>query len=161
MDKLDASHLAAFTTALSSILSTTIAENTYAQILDGLPVTETYNEYANDRLHEPINNHKQLCPGSLEAVKGFRDDFDIHLLELDAAVSYSFHYFKNLIPFEDGELIHLAVKLAQRYQISSIGSRAFTLRLIEMLAVACHQLAVLLFESPEDGGLGSHKEALA
>lgn len=160
---LDAEHLTAFKTALSNILSTPVAENTYAQIIDGLPVAQTWYAYTDNRRHDPIAKHEQLCPGPLEAVKAFREDFDINVLEFDTAVSIAKggRGEKKLVLFMDGILIRLLVKLTQMYQNSSIGSRAFMLRLIEMLAIACHQMAVLLFETTPDGGFGSHKEAQA
>lgn len=68
---LDAEHQAAFKTALSNLLSTTVAENTYAKIFDGLPAAETWSAYTDKRRHDQIAEHKQLCPGSLEAVKAF------------------------------------------------------------------------------------------
>lgn len=42
-------------------------------------------------------------------------------------------------------------KLVQAYQNTSIGTREFTLRLLEMVAVACREIAVSLFRSGADG----------
>ena len=79
-------HHSTLASALANLLSTSIAEQTYAQIVDGLPLSDVWEKYPNDR-HDPIGNHRTLCPGSLEAVESLRLGFDIDVLELDATVS--------------------------------------------------------------------------
>jgi len=44
-----------------------------------------------------------------------------------------------------------SIKLIQAFQASPVGSRTFKLRLMEMTAIACHDLAVFLFQQ-SDGG---------
>ncbi|TAQ89229.1 hypothetical protein B7494_g2432 [Chlorociboria aeruginascens] len=65
--------------------------------------------------------HKQLCPGVLEKMCQLYSDFDIDSLRISS-------------------------KLLHEYRISAPGSRTFHMRLIELAAVATHQIAVQLYE---------------
>lgn len=88
-NSLEGDHLDAFARADSNILSTEIAEVTYAQIIDGLPISSVALESASDPLpdlHPIHDHHKDLCPGVRERTRGFRERFDPGSLQLDAAV---------------------------------------------------------------------------
>lgn len=85
---LDADHQAIFATAMSNLLSTEIAEQTFAQILDGLPLRDVafgmrvfeYNR------SDPVFSHVELCPGVLDRTRMLRDDFDPKAMNLRADV---------------------------------------------------------------------------
>lgn len=86
LDILDEDHLQPLRRAITNCLATSIAEYTYAQILDGQP---TYSVYAADHYWEsdwPIVQHKELCPGFLNEVKALRSDFDVLSLNFETKV---------------------------------------------------------------------------
>lgn len=68
---LDVDHYTAFTSALTNLLSSQNAVTTYAEIIDGLPTTETWLA-SSHRRHDPILQHVELCPGSIETAERFR-----------------------------------------------------------------------------------------
>lgn len=85
---LDAKHQSAFATAMSNLLSTEIAEQTFAQIVDGLPLKDVAFGM---RIHEytrkdPVSSHVELCPGVLERTRMLRDAFDPRTLKMRADV---------------------------------------------------------------------------
>lgn len=83
-------HRDAVARALSRVLSTEIAEITYAQIVDGLPLLEVLKDVYGDLIcpDHPIHQHKQLKEGTIETVRRFRDDFDPEIIQFDVPVSY-------------------------------------------------------------------------
>lgn len=86
-EHLDAEHLQPLRQALSNILSTPVAESTYAQILDGMPLSDVY-EYNHWYLKNfPVETHHVLCAGSLEKAIAFRSSFDFTLLQFEAKAS--------------------------------------------------------------------------
>ncbi|KAF5619465.1 hypothetical protein F52700_11748 [Fusarium sp. NRRL 52700] len=128
---LDKAHLDTVTNAITRVLDTDIAEITYAQIVDGLPLGEVAFESRGGMPHQdhPINHcHDELCAGILYKAREFRSRFDPLVLKFDS-------------------------RLLCAYQAASPGSRSFNTRLIEILAIAVHQIAVLLFSLEE----GLHK----
>lgn len=86
IDNLSTGHLATFKTAVCSILSTSLAEKTYAQIIDGLLTADTWLEYANFR-HELVEHHEELCVGVLEETNTFLAAFNPSILQFYASVS--------------------------------------------------------------------------
>ncbi|KAI8292453.1 hypothetical protein K4K60_006014 [Colletotrichum sp. SAR11_57] len=120
----DGDHRDTFTRALWNVLGTEVAEITFAQIVDGLPLAEVAQDSGNGSLlnEHPIHDlHQQLCPGVIEKTHEFRDKFDPGTIQIDS-------------------------KLINDYRAASLGSRAFKVRLIEMVAVAVHQIAVEIFK---------------
>ncbi|KAK0667108.1 hypothetical protein QBC41DRAFT_374905 [Cercophora samala] len=110
--------------AILRLLSTNIAEATFAQIFDGLPTAEVGDDCSDGELpddHPLRQKHRELCPGVLEEVRQFHDSFQPESLEMDP------------------ELLH-------SYQSAPPGSRAFNTHLVELVAVALHQTAVMLFK---------------
>ncbi|KAK4147300.1 uncharacterized protein C8A04DRAFT_34037 [Dichotomopilus funicola] len=111
--------------ALGRILSTEIAEVTYAQIVDGLPIANViWDSRVPPYGGHPILNdgvHEDICPGILEKTRELRDSFDLGTLVFEA-------------------------KLHHGYRICSPGSRGFKIRFLEMVAVAVHQIAAILFD---------------
>lgn len=84
---LDVEHLESFRRALFNVLSTPIAEFTFAQIVDGQP---TRSVYAHDHFFRdglPVMQHKNLCHGSLEKTRAFRSDLDILALKFEPRAS--------------------------------------------------------------------------
>ncbi|CAM1503617.1 Fc.00g012080.m01.CDS01 [Cosmosporella sp. VM-42] len=110
--------------AVSNVLATEAAESTFAQIVDGLPLSHVEKDgYDGSLSHQhPLHTqHTELCPGALETVQQLRQDFD-------------------------GSNLSFYPKLIHEYQTAAVGSRAFRTRLVEMVAVAVHQIAVQLFQ---------------
>ncbi|KAF5685797.1 hypothetical protein FCIRC_3286 [Fusarium circinatum] len=128
---LDQTHQDTVTSAIARFLATDIAEITYAQIIDGLPLGEVAFESRGGMPHQdhPINHcHDKLCAGILDKTRQFLKAFSPKLLQFDSRLLFA-------------------------YQAASPGSRSFNIRLIEIIAVAVHQVAVILFSLEE----GLHK----
>ncbi|KAI1877981.1 uncharacterized protein JN550_000163 [Neoarthrinium moseri] len=123
-DTLDDLHRDALFHAISNVLATDLALTTYAQIIDGLPVTNVAWDQYSSKIHRrhPVNDHVGLCPGALDRTKEFRVDFDIKSLRFNPALLRAFE------------------------SAPSPSTRAFGLRLIELTASALHQIAVLLLQ---------------
>lgn len=83
---LDEAHLAAFKQALANILSTPLAEFTYAQIVDGMPTRGTY--IRDHQFYEgvPALNHPGLCPGTMDKTRAFRSELNIHSFKFESKV---------------------------------------------------------------------------
>lgn len=87
---LDQAHQDTVTSAIARILDTDIAEITYAQIIDGLPLGEVAFESRGGMPHRdhPINHcHDKLCDGILDSTRGFRSTFYPNILKFDSRVS--------------------------------------------------------------------------
>lgn len=86
---LDATHKDVLIRAICRILSTELAELTFAQIVDGLPLENVMREGEPGRLpseHPFWGSHHHLCPGVLEKIKEFRANFDATMLDFTAEV---------------------------------------------------------------------------
>lgn len=85
---LDGPHQQAVRLAISNILNTEIAETTYAQIVDGLPLIDVVRDVYGDLLWDdhPICAHTELGPASLETTRKFRASFDVGTLQFDSTV---------------------------------------------------------------------------
>ncbi|KAL2129736.1 hypothetical protein VTI74DRAFT_7383 [Chaetomium olivicolor] len=75
----------------------------------------------------PLTTHEELCPGMLDKAREFRDGFQPEILTFDSEAS------------RKSCLLH-------GYRACAPGSRGFKTRLIEMVAVAVHQIAAIPFE---------------
>ncbi|KAG7290258.1 hypothetical protein NEMBOFW57_000257 [Staphylotrichum longicolle] len=120
----DSEHFQLLVRAINRTLSTEVAEITYAQIIDGLPIADVaWDSRSQPHNGHPIldNTHEELCPGMLDKARGFRREFRPEILSFDA------------------QLLH-------GYRACAPGSRGFKTRLVEMVAVAVHQIAAILFE---------------
>lgn len=95
VDVLDDCHRDALSLAVRNVLQTELALVTYAQILDGLPTCPPVWDHFTNKYHylHPVNDHKNLCPGSLERAEEFRANFEISRLELKRDVSTSSLFF--------------------------------------------------------------------
>lgn len=87
---LDAEHLEPLKQALNNLLSTTIAKETYAQIVDGMPIASVYAEDHWFREGLPVMQHEELCPGVLEKTRSFGSQFDILSLEVPPKVEITY-----------------------------------------------------------------------
>lgn len=81
---LDKDHQKVFTAALSNILRTEVAETALAQIVDGLALEHVAfslrgHRYTSD---DPVATHTELCPGTIEKTRAFREEFDPALITL-------------------------------------------------------------------------------
>lgn len=87
---LDGPHRDAVVVAISRVLSTKIAETTYAQIVDGLPLLEVLKDIYGDLTcpNNPIYQHTQLKEGTVDMVRRFRKEFDPNIIQFDVPVSY-------------------------------------------------------------------------
>ncbi|CZR55545.1 uncharacterized protein PAC_05433 [Phialocephala subalpina] len=124
VNDLQADHLFAFNRTLSSILSTTFAERTFAQIIDGLPTRDDVGYFPT--YSKEIGDNTASSPEAMEAARELREHFTTYITLVD-------------------------VKLAQAYQDALPGSREFYMRLLEMLAVACHDIAALVYVNTQPG----------
>ncbi|KAI1759777.1 hypothetical protein GGR53DRAFT_470995 [Hypoxylon sp. FL1150] len=127
VEDLDARHRELFVRALRRVLATDLAKLTYAQIIDGLPLSDTVDDTVSGGLsnkHPLYDVHDELCDGVMERTEQMSASFDPNVLKFDSQLLYA-------------------------YQAASPGSRAFRMRLIELMAVAVHQIAVVLFQLDE------------
>lgn len=88
---LSGEHRRLLVRALDRILSTEIAEVTYAQIVDGLPIADViWDSRSPPYYKHPIfkeDVHEDICPGILEKTRELRDTFDFGNLIFEAKVS--------------------------------------------------------------------------
>ncbi|KAM3427769.1 hypothetical protein MY4824_009225 [Beauveria thailandica] len=124
LDDLDEEHRNSFIKALLHILHTKVAELTYSEILDGIPTSASYLDFYYQQEGHPAIGHTELCPGVLDRTLQLRHQLDPRTL-------------------------HFSSSLLLSFQATQLGTRAFSLRLIELLAVSCHQIAVHLFQLQE------------
>ncbi|RSL69030.1 hypothetical protein CEP54_002613 [Fusarium duplospermum] len=110
--------------AIKNVLSTELAQFTYAQIIDGLPTggVSWDRRYPGVFGEHPIDSdHEELCPGAMEKAREFYIQWSPDILMFHA-------------------------KAIEGYQLAEPGSKAFNVRLVELVAVALHQIAVCLFQ---------------
>ncbi|KAF5670125.1 hypothetical protein FCIRC_9033 [Fusarium circinatum] len=117
-------HLSPFERALRRILETDIAEQTYAEVFDGLPLSASYLSFQFPQDGHPALEHEELLEGSRERVCEFRSSLDISSLLFETT-------------------------LVEAFRKSAPRSKEFYLRLIELLAVSCHRFAVEIFQLDE------------
>lgn len=86
---LDDAHQRALEHAVMSILSTSIAQETFAQIVDGLPLRSVALGTQRHRVlwGDPIDNHPEMCPGALEKAREYQKKLEVRGLEVASAVS--------------------------------------------------------------------------
>jgi hypothetical protein len=85
-------HYKLFSRAVHNVLSTDLALFTFAQIVDGLPTAEVAADrrfpdisYADDD-HHPIEEHLELCPGTMERTREIHQQFELSALLFDPTV---------------------------------------------------------------------------
>lgn len=85
---LDDAHQVAFNRAITNVLATDLAELTFAQLVDGLPLLEVAGDQLKHRHTEgePVFKHTELCPGAIEKTRALRRAFDPLTMEIRAQV---------------------------------------------------------------------------
>lgn len=78
--------------AIRNIISTDVAEQTYAQILDGLPTEQSLEDSYVWIEGHPVYElkHKEICAGFIEKARHFRDQFNITDLSFEKTVKFRF-----------------------------------------------------------------------
>lgn len=89
VDDLGQQYRDVFTRALFNVLSTPAAETTFAQILDGAPLSQSVQDvpgwvYPLD--HPVRTQHLELCPEVLDRTRHSRSTFDLRELKFDSRV---------------------------------------------------------------------------
>ncbi|KAH7174466.1 uncharacterized protein B0J16DRAFT_348674 [Fusarium flagelliforme] len=121
VDSLETQHRQAFENALMRVLNTEVAEETFAEIIDGLPTAGSFSEFHWTPDTHPSRDHGELCPGMVERAREFRANFKATMLDFE-------------------------LPLLSIFSDTIVGSKTFHLRLLELLAVSCHQIAVHLYK---------------
>lgn len=88
-EHLDADHLTSLKTAVDNVLNIGLAEETFAQIVDGLPTYSSFLELHvfSKRLGHPVFQHHAICEGAIEQTRQFRSAFNISSLRFEPSVS--------------------------------------------------------------------------
>lgn len=73
---------------MSNVLSTDIWLETYAQIIDGLPIAHVAWDRRETYLFgdHPLDKHERLCPGTLDKAIELRDSWDPAVLKFNHKV---------------------------------------------------------------------------
>lgn len=79
-------HYVALDRALSTLLSAKIATETFAQVVDGIPIRDVYKEFYGYR-RKDFHNNISSSQAALEAFEPYRQNFDIGSLQIDTKVS--------------------------------------------------------------------------
>jgi hypothetical protein len=91
-EDLSLEHRGVLSRTIRNVLSTPSAEVAYAQIVDGAPLSEPYNDVHG--LVYPLNHpvkteHLKLCPGVLQRTRQIRDLFDLNEFKFETKVEGS------------------------------------------------------------------------
>ena len=81
-------HREVFSRAISAVLNTEDAELTYAQILDGAPLSQIFCNARSRYLHtdHPLWSHTDLCPGALDRAREYCKVFNPNTVDFDSKV---------------------------------------------------------------------------
>ncbi|KAK3984274.1 hypothetical protein QBC44DRAFT_301646 [Cladorrhinum sp. PSN332] len=109
--------------AINNVTSTEIALLTFAQIIDGLPIADVAFDKRSTGLWDghPVDEHEELCPGVMEKAR-------------------------EVCPQWKLDMMSFKPELIRDFGSATPGSKVFANRLIELVAVAIHQLGALLFQ---------------
>jgi hypothetical protein len=137
---LGADYQDAFSQALKTVFASPLTEITMAQLVDGLPEVGIARQTRWNHITgpHPLLDHKRLCDGVMEKTLYLRDTFSADDLYFESHVCFAYHQYGHV-------KAKLFVQLLQEYSKAKLGSKDFKLRLIEMVAVAVHQIAADLF----------------
>ncbi|KAK7430951.1 hypothetical protein QQZ08_002480 [Neonectria magnoliae] len=131
---LQIQHRNIFTRAVSNILSSPIAEETYAQIIDGLPLSDVALDTYEGTVcsgHPLLDERIELSDGVLDKARQLRSIFGATALRFDS-------------------------KLLHAYQAAAPGSRSFQTKLIELVARVIHQIAIWFFKQEPNLSPSNH-----
>lgn len=86
---LDDAHQAAFERATANVFATDIAELTFFQLVDGLPLWQVACDQSKHWSYRDAetNNHGEQCRGAMEKYQALRDAFDLLGMDIRAEVS--------------------------------------------------------------------------
>lgn len=144
---LDEDHLTTYIRAIRNVLSTKLAESTFAQTVDGLPlwdVVYSLGYYGLDR-EEPVFKHRELCPGVVEKTRAFRADFDPKTFDIRAELK---KYRRSQLALQHS---NPCLQVLLRYQSAPLDSRVSQLALVELIAVTVHAIAAHVFKQVDAG----------
>jgi hypothetical protein len=85
---LSLTHYQTLQAAVTRILKTEVARQTYAQILDGAPNVHNKHTHAG-----PHNRHEETGEEAYQAYDAFRPKFSLDLLSFPALVSFTTAFF--------------------------------------------------------------------
>ncbi|KAF5708760.1 hypothetical protein FMUND_10435 [Fusarium mundagurra] len=131
IDALGTRHRQALVQALTRVMETDVAERTFAEIIDGLPTIDSYQDSHWPQEGHPATQHLELCPGIIEKARQLHSD----------------HHPTRL---------SFPLPLLRAFEETTVDSRHFHLRLFELLAVSIHQIAVYLYQ--QDGLNHTHQD---
>ena len=89
MEKLRTPHREILTRAIANVVASQIAKETFAQIVDGLPLSNVaWDSYSGClcSLHPLLDEHKELCPGVAEEAQKLCFSFDTSTLLMSSKV---------------------------------------------------------------------------
>lgn len=81
LEDLGGEHRRLLIRAIERVLSTEVAEFTYAQVIDGLPTSDVAFDTRDkpygygQHVHPMYSAHDELCPGTIEKARQFRSGF--------------------------------------------------------------------------------------
>lgn len=91
IDAMGTRHRQAFVQALMRVMETDVAERTFAEIIDGLPTIESYQDSHWPQNGHPATQHLEVCPGMIEKARQLRSDHPPTRLKFHLPVS-SLHW---------------------------------------------------------------------
>lgn len=122
-----------------------------------MPVSSVYAENHWFREDFPVMQHHELCPGTLEKTRAFRSDFDYSSLSIDPQVSEcSLGLLLDLFMSVLWGWINMKLQAIRAYQNTVPGSLPWKLRLLELVVMSCHDIAILLYRL--DNGVHKHAD---
>lgn len=134
---LDTDHLIPLKRSLQQLLSTKLAEFTFAQIVDGFPVEQSDTKWIFG--HDPdLSGRETPSDNGFKTVSDWKFVFQVEDLMIPSDVSL-------LLTFPVNHAVLIERQAAQSFQNTATGTREFHLRLIEMLAISLHKIAAQLF----------------
>lgn len=87
---LGGEHLATFSRAVLNVFKSDIVEESFSQIVDGLPISSVVEDTTGEDLPDdhPLHEERQeLCPSILDTTRKFCEQFDPGTLQFDVALS--------------------------------------------------------------------------
>jgi hypothetical protein len=121
---------------MSNILSTSLAFDTFTQIVDGLPTCDVYKEYYEGSRGDFDDNIKS-SEMAIDLMREYKETFNVRALQIGAEVVI-------YLPCRSPRNAKHS-QIAESYSGCSTASREFILRLMEVITVLCHDIAVGLY----------------
>ncbi|KAK8159157.1 hypothetical protein IWX90DRAFT_291826 [Phyllosticta citrichinensis] len=105
LNDLSADHVESLKSTVARILATPVARQTFAQIVDGLPLYEDRREYPPPATHPLVDGRRDVCPEASQAMDTFRDNFSLDMLHFDTKVCKESRIL-SVIQFDKGTRSH-------------------------------------------------------